>query len=215
MTWGEGLRYVSAERSAAKMEEEALTKAHPPFPPRPAEPFDARMSDNSAAFQEFLSADANQAQGAEGSNEGVAVVAGSGRPSADALTRRSSMPSMTFTEWLEASKEFDLNDVLTRRERMDLYRRMQPSDCRIRREIASDPLQSVVLCLLISGLVGVVLGARITSPIRQHGFRGERHTRTVASPPPSLSSTPPHRHGHESASRAQRGNIQRFMSFLT
>tara|TARA_B110001452_G_scaffold152215_1_gene126644 strand:+ start:80 stop:718 length:639 start_codon:yes stop_codon:yes gene_type:complete len=212
MTWAEGLRYVSAERSAAKMEEEALTKAHPPFPPRPVEPFDARMSDNSAAFQEFLSADANQAQGAEGSNEGVAVVAGSRRPSADALTRRS---SMTFTEWLEASKEFDLNDVLTRRERMDFYRRMQPSDCRVRREIASDPLQSVVLCLLISGLVGVVLGASITSPIRRHGFRGGRHARTVASPPSSFSSAPPHRHGHESASRAQRGNIQRFMSFLT
>ena len=235
MTWEEGIRYLAAERAESKMRGEALVSNAPPFPPRLPQPLDARMADSTAAFHDVV-ADASSAattSGGSGATDEPTPAGGVGwseRASADpprrvaAMRSSSDAPQMTAAEWVEASKALDLHGATTPRERRDLCRRMQPVDCRVRQEIAGDPVRAVVLGALAAGCAGLLLGATTSSLIdRTQEFRGHGRGATAApARPPAtrnpFSATQPRPSVRASVgrpSRAQTTNIDRFLSFLT
>lgn len=254
MTWDEGLRFVAAERSERKMKDEAGSTMTRHFPPQALQPFDARMSDNTAAFREFVSFSSDRNGDVEReSDETAGTMQTTDATVSDRVSHSARYPdalspmsakhthtpqSMTFAQWLKASKEFDLHSVPTVTERRDLYRRMQPEHCALRQQIASDPMQSVVLGMLVSGVAGILLGATLASSTNSPhvGFRGWKGSspastqsrvavpanpfgkstdRTVPSTPPTSSSRSRYRSTVGAPSHVQRGNIEKFLSFLT
>lgn len=177
MTWDEGLRYIAAERSERRMKEEALTNHRVVHPPRLPNPFDARMTDNSSAFDETVTSATEPSPPVSPPLEGV-------DPPVTSARLQMSSPS----QWMQDSRHLDLA-LLTVEERRDLMRRMQDPNCRFRRHIAEDPVTSMMWAVLLSAGAGVVLGMNIASSVSQNRYRSKatfRHATTVPQTTPSV-----------------------------
>ena len=197
MTWDEGHRYVAAERSERRMKEEALTNHRVVHPPRLPNPFDARMTDNSSAFDETVTSatEPSPPPPLEGVNPPVA-------------SARLQMSSPA--QWMQDSRHLDLA-LLSAEERRDLIRRMQDPNCRFRRHIAEDPVTSMMWAVLLSAGVGVVLGMNIASSVSRDRYRGK------VTPPVSEAPNPFFRHattGGPTTSSVKTKVVDKMMSFL-
>ena len=178
------MRYVAAQRSEQKMQQDAVTSFVPRIPPIP-QPFDSRMAGLSDSFGEFVTQDAIQEK--EGKQDIVGV-----------STKRSSTHSdISFTDWLNHSQQLDLYKLTNKEERRRLRRRLQRPDCRIRQAMAEEPTDTLMFGVAISMVVGVVLGMSISSSVVP-SFRGPREKRPFRSAP----------------SRVHKNTVEKLLSFL-
>lgn len=188
MTWEEGLRYLNAEAYENRMKDDVHANASVRYPPRPPMPSDVRMTGNSDAFMETVVPEGESQDGAP------AVQPQGGQ--LDAVPAKQSTnpshPTITFAQWVSASKQFNLHAMLTDVEQRDLLRRMQPMHCYFGVEIPASLVGYMVLCAALGFAAGCIVAKAGDKPPQK--FRG-----TSFCPP----------------SRSQKGNIEKIMSFLT
>lgn len=201
MTWDEGLRYVAAERSHRQMKEDAVTNTtslrHPPKIP---EPYDGRMSGLSHSFDEFITSHDEDETKARSNIEDRGV-----------SSKRSSTRSseMTFEDWIASSRNLNLYELSSAKERRSIRRRLQDPNCRFRQAIAEEPTSAFVFGIVLSIVVGITLGMSISSSLRPTSFRGppaQKHTTSVENPFRSSTVVAP--------SRVQRNTVDKVLGFL-
>ena len=177
------------------MKEEALTNHRVVHPPRLPEPFDARMTDNSSAFDETVST-ATEALSPE-------VV----DPPVVSARLQTSSPA----QWMQDSQHLNLA-LLTTEERRDLIRRMQDPRCRFRRHVAEDPITSMMWGVLLSAVVGVVLGMSIASSVSRDRYRGKATPSVSEAPNPFFRHATP---AGPTTPSVQTKVVDKMMSFLS
>lgn len=207
MTWDEGLSYVAAERTERKMREEALVTSHIAHPPRMPLPFDARMTDSSSAFEDVVTEAAMEEESGEEAGGGISAKA---QNTASSSSQRPQRP-MTYRQWFDAQKEFDLYALSTPDERRMLRRRMERGDCKWRQTVSEDPSSYLIFGAIASALVGIALGSSIVASSRHPAYRGKM------SPPPackSPASTERRNPFFRKATPVQQNTVEKIMTFL-